>query len=78
MFQPPKNKKKTGKQPAPVDLTNAPIKRVATRASAHALAARTGEVGTLHGREPELLDPPVFRVDNPRKADTQASPGTEY
>lgn len=77
MFQPKTKKKKNQRKAKPLDLTNAPVKRKAANASRRGIAARAGEVSLMHGRDAELLEPPVYRVERTRNR-IEPTPGTEF
>lgn len=77
MFQQKRKRKPARKKTQALDLTNAPVKRKANQASRQAIAARAGEVAQLHGVSPQVLDPPIYRVE-PRGQNTEPSPNTEY
>lgn len=77
MYQPKRKRKITRKKNQGLDLTNAAVKRTASRAAEKSRAARAGDMALWHGRDAELLDPPVYRVERTRRG-LEPSPGTEF
>ncbi|EEJ52878.1 hypothetical protein HMPREF0578_1506 [Mobiluncus mulieris 28-1] len=60
-----------------IDLTNAAVKRKSALAAWKSLAGRAGDLALLHGRDAELLDPPVYRVRRTRR-NSVPTKGTEF
>ncbi|MCI6583821.1 MAG: hypothetical protein SPK50_03545 [Mobiluncus porci] len=53
------------------------MKRKSSRAAEKSISARAGDIALFHGRDAELLDPPIYRVERTRRG-TEPSPGTEF
>ncbi|MST49975.1 hypothetical protein FYJ63_06965 [Mobiluncus holmesii] len=77
MYQPKRKRKISRKKNQGLDLTNAAVKRKSSRAAEKSISARAGDIALFHGRDAELLDPPIYRVERTRRG-TEPSPGTEF
>lgn len=66
-----------GKKPPAIDLTNSAVKRKATLAAWKAVTGRAGDLAYHRGRDAELLDPPVYRVQ-PTRRNSLPTPGTDF
>lgn len=78
MFPSRSNRSRTrAKKKQAIDLTNSAVKRKSSLAAYKALVGRAGDLAFLHGRDAELLDPPVYRVQRTRR-NSAPTPGTEF